>query len=320
MYKIIGADRKEYGPVTSDQINTWILEGRANGQTLVQAAGSAEWRALSSFPEFAAVLAAKSPAPPLVGSADPAVIANAALARGVEVNIGECLSRGWRLLLNNLALFLGASLLLLLIRLGLGLVPVIGGLAYLVIFGALYGGFYLIFLKRVRGEPSGIGDLFAGFSRDFVQFMLAGIVSSVLVFVGGLLCILPGIYLAVAWKFGLALIADRRLEFWTAMESSRRVITRYWFQIFGLLVVAYLPLVLFMGYSLFHMVSVMVPILLNSGGQFNFNFGQIMKMISGFVTLSLAQQLVALFTVPFATASLMHAYEDLFGTRPTPAA
>ena len=59
MYKIIGADRKEYGPVTTDQINTWILEGRANDETLVQAQGSTEWKPLSSCPEFAGVLAAK---------------------------------------------------------------------------------------------------------------------------------------------------------------------------------------------------------------------------------------------------------------------
>ena len=76
MYKIIGADQKEYGPVTTDQINTWILEGRANGQTLAQAQGSSEWKALLSYPEFASVLAAKFPAPPLIGSADPAATAN----------------------------------------------------------------------------------------------------------------------------------------------------------------------------------------------------------------------------------------------------
>src|SRR5256885_415275 len=32
------------------------------------------------------------------------------------------------------------------------------------------------------------------------------------------------------------------------------------------------------------------------------------------------QPLIALFTLPFATASLMYAYEDLFGTRPAQAA
>ncbi len=36
MYKIIGADGKEYGPVTSEQVRQWITEGRANAQTKVQ--------------------------------------------------------------------------------------------------------------------------------------------------------------------------------------------------------------------------------------------------------------------------------------------
>ena len=56
MYKIIGADKKEYGPVTADQIRQWIAEGRVNGQTMVQAEGSAEWKALASFPEFVVLL------------------------------------------------------------------------------------------------------------------------------------------------------------------------------------------------------------------------------------------------------------------------
>jgi hypothetical protein len=314
MYKIIGGDRKEYGPVTADQINAWILEGRANGQTLVQIEGSAEWKALSSFPEFTAVLATKFPGPPLVESADPGAIAGAVLTRDIELNIGSCLSRGWTLFLNNLGLFLGASLLLLLIKFALAFVPIIGSLAFFIIFGALYGGFFLVFLKRVRGEPAGIGEIFAGFGPDFVQFMLAGIVIAVLTFIGWLLCVLPGIYLAVAWKFSLALVADKRLEFWGAMETSRRVITRYWFHIFGMLIIAYLPLILFMCYSILHTISVMVPFFMNGGGAPNFH--AIMKMAISLAPLSLAQQVIALFTLPFATASLMYAYEDLFGTRP----
>lgn len=63
MYKIIGADQKEYGPVTIDQIRQWITEGRANGQTLVQAEGSTEWKPLASFHELSALFpAAPSPA------------------------------------------------------------------------------------------------------------------------------------------------------------------------------------------------------------------------------------------------------------------
>ncbi len=55
MYKIIGADQKQYGPVSVDELRQWITEGRVNQQTLIQAEGQADWRPLSTFPEFATV-------------------------------------------------------------------------------------------------------------------------------------------------------------------------------------------------------------------------------------------------------------------------
>jgi uncharacterized membrane protein len=47
--------------------------------------------------------------------------------------------------------------------------------------------------------------------------------------VGVLACIVPGIYLSVAWILTGPLIVDRRLGFWEAMELSRKVVThRFW--------------------------------------------------------------------------------------------
>ena len=66
MYKIIGADGREYGPITAEQIRQWIAEGRANAQTRAQREGSNEWKSLSAFTEFAALLA-----PPLAGAIPP---------------------------------------------------------------------------------------------------------------------------------------------------------------------------------------------------------------------------------------------------------
>ena len=60
MYKIIGADQKEYGPVSADEMRRWIAEGRVNAQTLIQGEGQADWRPLSTFAEFAA---SSQPAP-----------------------------------------------------------------------------------------------------------------------------------------------------------------------------------------------------------------------------------------------------------------
>jgi hypothetical protein len=62
MYKIVGADQKEYGPVTEEQLWQWISEGRANGQTLARF-NDGPLKPLSTYPEFAAALGITLQAP-----------------------------------------------------------------------------------------------------------------------------------------------------------------------------------------------------------------------------------------------------------------
>jgi hypothetical protein len=92
MYKIVGADQKEYGPVTEEQLRQWIAEGRANGQTIARL-GDGPWKPLATFPEFASALGAPpvgsgligAPLPPLssyAGTATTAVPVTNGLAIG----------------------------------------------------------------------------------------------------------------------------------------------------------------------------------------------------------------------------------------------
>jgi len=53
MFKIIGADQKEYGPVSTAQIRQWITDGRLNATTQAQRATGGDWQPLSAFEEFA---------------------------------------------------------------------------------------------------------------------------------------------------------------------------------------------------------------------------------------------------------------------------
>jgi len=62
MYKILGGDGKEYGPVSAETLQQWIQEGRANAQTQVQAEGAAGWTALGEVTEFSAAFNAPAPA------------------------------------------------------------------------------------------------------------------------------------------------------------------------------------------------------------------------------------------------------------------
>jgi TM2 domain-containing membrane protein YozV len=70
MYKIVGKDGQQYGPVTAEQLRSWIAENRANAQTLVQADGAQDWKPLGSFAEFAGNLK-----PPTMSAAAPPTIA-----------------------------------------------------------------------------------------------------------------------------------------------------------------------------------------------------------------------------------------------------
>ena len=72
MYVIVGGDGKEYGPVSGADLRQWISEDRLNARSLVKAESDAEFRPLSTFPEFAdlfEIAGRVSNAPPPLGSA-----------------------------------------------------------------------------------------------------------------------------------------------------------------------------------------------------------------------------------------------------------
>lgn len=55
MYKILGADQNEYGPVSADELRKWIAEGRVVANTMVRLDGTTEWKTAASLPELAAL-------------------------------------------------------------------------------------------------------------------------------------------------------------------------------------------------------------------------------------------------------------------------
>ena len=65
MYKILGGDQKEYGPVSAEQLRDWMTQQRVNAQTMILAEGTTEWKPLGAFPELAAL---SSPPPYATGT------------------------------------------------------------------------------------------------------------------------------------------------------------------------------------------------------------------------------------------------------------
>jgi TM2 domain-containing membrane protein YozV len=73
MYKIVGVNGQQYGPVGAEEIRRWIAENRVNAQTLAQPEGALDWKPLGSLPEFASDL---KPVPPPI--APPPAVASRA--------------------------------------------------------------------------------------------------------------------------------------------------------------------------------------------------------------------------------------------------
>ena len=71
MYRIIGADGRQYGPATADQVRQWFAEGRATAQTMAQVDGG-QWQPLGTFPEFAGA----GGVPPIATAPPPVIGAN----------------------------------------------------------------------------------------------------------------------------------------------------------------------------------------------------------------------------------------------------
>jgi hypothetical protein len=72
MYRIIGADGREYGPISADQVRQWVAEGRAIATTRILTEGSTEWKLLGSLPEFSMLFTAGAPTgAPAVFPAEP---------------------------------------------------------------------------------------------------------------------------------------------------------------------------------------------------------------------------------------------------------
>jgi uncharacterized membrane protein len=79
-------------------------------------------------------------------------------------------------------------------------------------------------------------NYFWGF-RHFLPLLLFTIVSSVLITIGIMLLVVPGIYLSVAYLFAPYLIIEKNIDFWPAMEISRKKINRSFFGLLGFFII-----------------------------------------------------------------------------------
>ena len=139
-----------------------------------------------------------------------------------NVSVSDWFHKGWDLFSADMGTFIVMGLIYLVIVVVTSS-SLVGEFLFL---GPLQVGIFLALFNKMRGQSIRIGDIGQGFTY-FVAAVLSSILITVFSFVGFLLCIIPGIIVIALYMFTPAFIADQNLDFWSAMEASRKTISKY---------------------------------------------------------------------------------------------
>jgi uncharacterized membrane protein len=112
-----------------------------------------------------------------------------------------------------------------------------------VILWPVMAGMLMLGVRRAAGAETRFGML-GNYGSQTLRIAGLLILQSLLVFIGFVLLVIPGIYLSIAYILAVPLLVDRDLGIWEALETSRRAIGTCWFRTFGLLLVTGLLLLL----------------------------------------------------------------------------
>jgi uncharacterized membrane protein len=93
----------------------------------------------------------------------------------------------------------------------------------------IYAGMLVVALRHAAGQTVAIGDLFGQYGKT-ARLVGVLLLNMVLVYLGFILLILPGIYLMIAYFMALPLAVDKNIGVWQALETSRKVSTKCWWR------------------------------------------------------------------------------------------
>ncbi len=237
-YWIVGGDGKEYGPVPLATLAEWIRDRRAISSTRVRK-GSGPLMEASAYPELAGFFS---------GGAAAAVYSPAGSAAvPSELRVWELIGRAWNLVKPHW-LPIGAMFF---IDAAIASVPLLGCLVQFFIGGAIMVGIWRAILGMLDGRKPTVGMMFDGFDR-FADAFLCFLVSTILIGLGLLCLVVPGVILGLMWIFAFPILGETKIGFWEAMRASSALTEGNRWRLF-LLCLAWVPIVI-LAILLVHMI------------------------------------------------------------------
>ena len=130
------------------------------------------------------------------------------------MDVGAVLGESWRIYVRDFVVLVMATLVA-----GCLTIVTIG-----ILGGAMYAGLYLMVIERIRnGTAPQVGDVFGCMDR-WLQLFGTTLALVILIAIGFVLFIVPGVYMVVIWAFVLPLMAEKRLNFSEARAASKALV------------------------------------------------------------------------------------------------
>jgi len=114
----------------------------------------------------------------------------------------------------------------------------LGDTAFSALAYVLYGGYVLVLIKHFRGSVIEFDDLF-DIDRRWIYYAFLAIVKGLLVLLGFLCFIIPGIYLAIRWSFAEILVLDQGMRPVEALRASSKMTEGIRWKLFALFIVVF---------------------------------------------------------------------------------
>jgi hypothetical protein len=220
----ISKDGQQLGPYSVEQINEMLVQQQAALTDNAWMDGMQGWEPLNSgaFADLGIGQSAANAAALVAEQANqPSTQASSAQAEtavptgGGSFSIGDSLSEGFGFFKANA----GANILFVIIAVVVGAIPIVGGLLIPLITINFMAG---VKNYRNNGTPMDVGQLF-DFSHA-VDKIVGPLVVGILIIIGMLFLIVPGIILALMWAFLYCVLADRPgTSFTEAMKISAAI-------------------------------------------------------------------------------------------------
>jgi hypothetical protein len=177
------------------------------------------------------------------------------------LSYGELFDKSWNAIKENLALSAGLTLVYIVAAAALSVIPILGHF-----LGTLLTPGYVFCLIKLRERKNiEFADFFWGF-MDFnrlLQWVVLNIIKFVLVFIGIVLLVVPGIYLAIGLSLAEPYFVFRQQDGVESIKASMKLVGQHWWFMFGLLsLVCLLNLVGLLCFILGILITVPMSILI----------------------------------------------------------